>query len=226
VSDAERRLIQEDQAGQQAVVAPKASVRELLAHRQSWGMLACRFLLDPIWWLFVSWLPIYLAETFGFDIKQIGLFAWVPFVGAMLGSLGGGWLSGRLIRAGHSVDRARKLSITLGCVVMARPAGCRAGQPAAAGGAGNRCGAVRLPGGHRQHPDPAGRPVRRPLGGHAGRPGWPGRRGRHLITTWLVPVLTRLLCPIFILVAALVPLSLAALWWWTGPIRKLDRRGG
>ena len=82
-------------------------------------MLACRFLLDPIWWLFVSRLPIYLAETFGFDIKQIGLFAWVPFVGAMLGSLSGGWLSGRMIRAGHSVDRARKLSITLGCVVMA-----------------------------------------------------------------------------------------------------------
>ncbi len=48
-----------------------------------------------------------------------------------------------------------------------------------------------------------------------------------LITTWLVPVLTRhSYAPIFILVAALVPLSLAALWWWTGPIHKLDRRLG
>ena len=48
-----------------------------------------------------------------------------------------------------------------------------------------------------------------------------------LITTWLVPVLTRhSYAPIFILVAALVPLSLAALWWWTGPIHKLDRRSG
>ena len=49
-------------------------------------MILSRFFLDPVWWLFVSWLPIYLAETFGFDVKQIGLFAWVPFVGAMIGS--------------------------------------------------------------------------------------------------------------------------------------------
>src|SRR3546814_14853190 len=56
---------------------------ELLRYRQSWGVILSRFFLDPVWWLFVSWLPIYLAETFGFDVKQIGLFAWVPFVGAM-----------------------------------------------------------------------------------------------------------------------------------------------
>src|SRR3546814_7209691 len=67
----------------------------LLRYRQSWGVILSRFFLDPVWWLFVSWLPIYLAETFGFDVKQIGLFAWVPFVGAMLGSLFGGWFAGR-----------------------------------------------------------------------------------------------------------------------------------
>src|SRR5690606_16653190 len=92
---------------------------ELLRYRQSWAVILSRFFLDPIWWLFVSWLPIYLAETFGFDVKQIGIFAWVPYVGAMLGSLFGGWLSGWLIARGWSVDRARKWAITLGCAVMA-----------------------------------------------------------------------------------------------------------
>ncbi len=212
VSDAERRLIQEDQAGQQAEVAPKASVRELLAHRQSWGMLACRFLLDPIWWLFVSWLPIYLAETFGFDIKQIGLFAWVPFVGAMLGSLSGGWLSGRMIRAGHSVDRARKLAITLGCVIMAPAllAAVLANQPllavlaiaAVLFGFQVAIGNIQtLPGDLFDG---------RSVGTLAGLGGLAAVAGT-LITTWLVPVLTRhSYAPIFILVAALVPLSLAA----------------
>jgi len=224
VSDAERRLIMEDKAGAADPAAPRRSVRELLAHRQSWGMLACRFLLDPIWWLFVSWLPIYLAETFGFDIKQIGLFAWVPFVGAMIGSLTGGWLSGRLIRAGHSVDRARKWSISLGCLVMA-PAllgAVMAEQPLTAVltialvlfGFQVAIGNIQtLPGdlfGGRSVGTLAG------LGGLAAVAGT-------LITTWLVPVLTRdSYAPMFILVAALVPLSLLALWAVTGTIRRLD----
>ena len=50
---------------------------ELLAYRPSWAVIVSRFFLDPIWWMFVNWLPIYLTEQFGFDIKQIGLFAWV-----------------------------------------------------------------------------------------------------------------------------------------------------
>src|SRR3546814_7349268 len=91
---------------------------ELLRYRQSWGVILSRFFLDPVWWLFVSWLPIYLAETFGFDVKQIGLFAWVPFVGAMLGSLFGGWFAGRFITGGGSVHKARTLSIAIGCEIM------------------------------------------------------------------------------------------------------------
>jgi len=116
VSEAERLLIQDRPAQAAAADQPEylPSVRQLMSHRQSWGIVIVRFLLDPIWWLFVSWLPIYLAETFHFDIKQIGIFAWVPYVGAALGSLLGGWLSGKLIARGWSVDRARKGAITLG----------------------------------------------------------------------------------------------------------------
>lgn len=91
---------------------------ELLKHRQSWSVIASRFFIDPIWWLFVAWLPLYLNEKFGFDVKQIGIFAWVPYVGAAIGALFGGWLAGRLIKRNWSVNKARKTVITLGCVIM------------------------------------------------------------------------------------------------------------
>ncbi|MCI4670375.1 MAG: MFS transporter [Bacteroidia bacterium] len=91
---------------------------QLLAYKESWAVIISRFFLDPVWWLFVSWLPIYLAEQFGFQVKEIGLFAWVPYVGAALGSLLGGWLSGYWIRKGWSVNRARKTSIVIGGALM------------------------------------------------------------------------------------------------------------
>ncbi|MES2151407.1 MAG: MFS transporter [Pseudomonadota bacterium] len=91
---------------------------QLLRHRQSWGVIAARFFIDPIWWMFVAWLPLYLNEKFHFDVKQIGIFAWVPYVGAGIGALSGGWLCGRLIRRGWCVDRARKSVIGLGLAVM------------------------------------------------------------------------------------------------------------
>jgi len=71
-----------------------------------------------VWWLFVSWLPLYLADQFDFDIAQIGLFAWVPYVGAAIGSIFGGWLAGKLLKDGWTVNRTRKFVITLGGVIM------------------------------------------------------------------------------------------------------------
>lgn len=94
------------------------SVKELLQYKQSWSVILSRFFLDPIWWLFVSWLPIYLSDRFQFDIKQIGAFAWFPYVGAAIGSLGGGWLSGRFISIGWTVSKARKTCILLGSALM------------------------------------------------------------------------------------------------------------
>lgn len=225
VSEAERVLIS-DPGELSSGPAPEylPSVRQLMSHRQSWGIVIARFFLDPIWWLFVSWLPIYLAETFGFDIKQIGIFAWVPYVGAALGSLLGGWMSGRLIARGWSVDRARKWSITGGCVVMA-PAllgAVLATDPmwavitiaAVLFGFQVAIGNIQtLPG------DLFGG---KSVGSLAGIGGMAAVAGT-LVTTWLVPVMTtRSYAPIFILVAALVPLSLIAVWWIAGPIRKLE----
>lgn len=120
LSDAEREYILSGQAidadkGQDPY-AP--SWLEMLKYKQSWAVILSRFFIDPIWWLFVAWLPLYLVDKFGFDIKQIGAFAWVPYVGALLGALFGGWFSGWLLKQGWSVNKTRKFVITLGAVIM------------------------------------------------------------------------------------------------------------
>jgi ACS family hexuronate transporter-like MFS transporter len=63
-------------------------------------------------------MPIYLAATYGFDVKSIGAFAWVPYVGAAFGSIAGGWYSGKLLAKGKAVGRARKEAITIGSTLM------------------------------------------------------------------------------------------------------------
>ena len=123
----EHRLIREGQVVEGAegslAAEPAAPLRwrELLRYRQVWAIVLARFLTDPIWWLYISWLPKYLADARGFSLVKIGLFAWVPYVAADAGSLSGGWLSGYLISRGWSVDRARKLVILIAALLM--PAG-------------------------------------------------------------------------------------------------------
>ena len=94
---------------------------KLLQYRQVWAIVLSRFLTDPVWWLYITWLPKYLADARGFSLTEIGLFAWVPYVAADAGSLSGGWLSGHLISRGWSVDRARKTVILFAALLM--PAG-------------------------------------------------------------------------------------------------------
>ncbi|RED96592.1 MFS transporter [Marinoscillum furvescens] len=119
ITDEERAYIlagieQKDEDDQK----PGLSMGQILSHRESWAVLVSRFFVEPIWWLFVGWMPIYLADVYGFNVKEIGLMAWVPYVGAALGSLSGGYFSGRLMTNGASVDQARKKTILVGCVIM------------------------------------------------------------------------------------------------------------
>ena len=96
--------------------APKTA--ELLSRKQSWGVIIASAAIDPIWWLFVFWIPIYLSEVYGFNVKEIGLYGWVPYVGAMLGAWFGGLLAQNRLKAGWTVNGSRKLTITIGCVIM------------------------------------------------------------------------------------------------------------
>jgi len=120
ITEEERRLILDGKAA--PTVEEEAqkgrSISEILSFKESWGVIVCRFFMEPIWWLFVGWMPLYLQKTYGFDVKQIGLFAWVPYVGAAFGSLAGGWYSGMVIAKSQSVDKGRKAAIAIGGVIM------------------------------------------------------------------------------------------------------------
>jgi ACS family hexuronate transporter-like MFS transporter len=91
---------------------------KMLTHKESWGVIIASAALDPIWWLFIFWIPIYLNEVYGMDVKSIGFYAWVPYVGAMIGAWFGGLLAQNRIKAGWTVNKTRKFVITLGCLIM------------------------------------------------------------------------------------------------------------
>jgi len=90
----------------------------LLGFKDTWGIITSRLFIDPIWWMFLIWLPTFLKEQFGFDIKQVGAFAWLPYLFAAIGGLTGGFYSSALIKKGLNAVKARKRSITIGCAIM------------------------------------------------------------------------------------------------------------
>jgi ACS family hexuronate transporter-like MFS transporter len=89
----------------------------LLRLHQTWGIVAAKFLSDAAWYFYLFWLPKYLYDARGLDIKAVAAFAWVPPAAAGLGCLCGGGLSSFLTR-GNSVNRARKLALGLSAAMM------------------------------------------------------------------------------------------------------------
>jgi len=87
-------------------------------------------LVDPVWWLYISWLPLYLNTSRGFDVRKLIYFSWLPYVAADAGSLFGGWASGHLIKRGWSVDRARKsVIVAMGLLMPAGILAARSAEP-------------------------------------------------------------------------------------------------
>jgi len=94
------------------------SFRTLLSFRKTWAILSARFFVDPVWWFYMLWLPLYLRDVHRLNLQQIGFMQWLPYFCAALGSLTGGWLSGRLIKSGQTVNAARKTVIGVGACLM------------------------------------------------------------------------------------------------------------
>ncbi len=93
---------------------------QLLRYRQSWALVAAKFITDPIWWFFIFWLPKFLHATYGLSLLELGPPLIVIFLLADVGSIAGGWLAGRLIRLGWSANRARKGAMLI-CALMIVP---------------------------------------------------------------------------------------------------------
>jgi ACS family hexuronate transporter-like MFS transporter len=91
---------------------------QLLRFRETWGVVAAKFLSDAAWYFYLFWLPKYLYDARGFDIKTVGTFAWIPPAAAGLGCLVGGWFSSYLLQRQLPLNRARKLALGASAFVM------------------------------------------------------------------------------------------------------------
>jgi len=93
---------------------------KLLPHRQTWAFALGKFMTDPIWWLYLFWIPDFLHRNHGLDLKSIGLPLVVIYLVADVGSVGGGWLSSSLLKRGWSVNGARKTAMLV-CALSVVP---------------------------------------------------------------------------------------------------------
>ena len=92
----------------------------LMGYRQTWSFAAAKFLTDPIWWMYLFWLPDFFSRNYGLSLLELGPPIIVIYVVADVGSVGGGWLSSMLIRKGWSVNAARKTAMLI-CAVAVIP---------------------------------------------------------------------------------------------------------
>ncbi|MBK8148107.1 MAG: MFS transporter [Acidobacteria bacterium] len=101
-------------------VLPTIPWKRLFPHRQTWAFAIGKFLTDPIWWVYLFWLPDFLQKKHGLDIKTFGIPLAIIYIIADFGSIGGGWISGFLIKRGWSVNAGRKTAMLI-CAIAVVP---------------------------------------------------------------------------------------------------------
>jgi ACS family hexuronate transporter-like MFS transporter len=116
LSRAELEYIQSDPA-EPAARIPWA---RLFPHRQTWAFAIGKFLTDPIWWVYLFWLPDFLNKQHGLELKNFGLPLAIIYIIADVGSIGGGWISGALIKRGWSINAGRKTAMLI-CALAVVP---------------------------------------------------------------------------------------------------------
>jgi MFS transporter, ACS family, hexuronate transporter len=93
---------------------------KLLTVRETWAFAIGKFLIDPIWWFFLFWLPGFLGDRYGLDLLTFGPPLVAIYLLSDVGSVGGGWLSSRFMKAGMSLNKARKLTMLI-CALAVLP---------------------------------------------------------------------------------------------------------
>jgi len=116
LSTAELAYIEQDPADP----VEKIGWGKLLTKRETWAFAAGKFLIDPIWWMFLFWLPDFLGKTYKLDLKTFGPPLIAIYLLSDVGSVAGGWMSSTLMKNGASINKARKLTMLV-CALLAVP---------------------------------------------------------------------------------------------------------
>lgn len=130
ISAGELALITDDAGPVGDAAAPERAVPlgRLFRMRETWGCVLVRGLTDPISYFLLFWVPLYFQKRHGFELKQLGMFVWIPFAAAAVGSIASGALPRFLIARGWELDKARKTTMTVmtalmfGCALLATQA--------------------------------------------------------------------------------------------------------
>ena len=118
ITAAELELVQPAPSACSSPEKVKVRWAGLLNFRQTWGLLTARAVSDPLWWFYLFWLPKYLTQSRGMSMKLMGSVIWIPYLASDLGSVIGGWYSGRLVGRNWNTLRARKIVMLFSAIVM------------------------------------------------------------------------------------------------------------
>jgi len=94
--------------------------RTLLMQRQTWAIALGKFFTDPIWWVYLFWMPDFLSRNLGLNLAGMRLPLFVIYSGASIGSISGGWLSSSLLKRGWTLNASRKTAL-LACALAVTP---------------------------------------------------------------------------------------------------------
>jgi ACS family hexuronate transporter-like MFS transporter len=100
------------------LVAQQLSFLEIVVMRRVQVLVFAKFMSDSAWYFYLFWLPKYLYDIRGFDVKHVSYYAWIPYAASGVGSFLGGWLSSNLLSRGHSLDFSRKFVLGLSALFM------------------------------------------------------------------------------------------------------------
>lgn len=120
LSDAERTLIAEGRS--EDIASKPATRKDVLKSRSFWAIALPRFLSEPAWQTFNFFIPLYLVAVWDLELKEIALWAWLPFLAADFGSLAAGLLPAWLMKRGAPLLSSRKITMTIGALCMVGPA--------------------------------------------------------------------------------------------------------
>ncbi len=100
------------------LAAQQLSFTDVLSMRRVQVLVFAKFMSDSAWYFYLFWLPKYLYDVRGFDVKHVSYYAWIPYAASGVGSFLGGWLSSALLRRGRSLDFSRKFVLGLSALFM------------------------------------------------------------------------------------------------------------
>lgn len=100
------------------VLAQQLSFADIVRLRQVQTLVVAKFLSDSAWYFYLFWLPKYLYDVRGFDVKQVSYYGWIPYAASGAGSFLGGWFSSALLQRGYSLDHARKIALGASAALM------------------------------------------------------------------------------------------------------------